>query len=77
MTEQHLFGRSPRRPGPPTGVRYVLRPLRDLAVIVLPLLRPLALLKLVTVIGALNRRAGSALRGRAAINTGDRAATAA
>jgi voltage-gated potassium channel len=47
--------------------RYVLRHLHDLAVIVLPLLRPLRLLRLVTVIGALNRRAGSSLRGRVVV----------
>ncbi|WP_222272975.1 hypothetical protein [Modestobacter marinus] len=40
---------------------YVLRHLHDLAVIVLPLLR------LITVIGALNRRAGASLRGRVAV----------
>ncbi len=47
--------------------RYVVRHLHDLAVLVLPLLRPLRLLRLVTVIGALNRRAGAALRGRVAL----------
>jgi voltage-gated potassium channel len=47
--------------------RYVVRHLHDLAVIVLPLLRPLRLLRLITVIGALNRRAGSSLRGRVAV----------
>jgi voltage-gated potassium channel len=46
---------------------YVLRHLHDLAVIVLPLLRPLRLLRLVTVIGALNRGAGSSLRGWVAV----------
>lgn len=51
----------------PDRPRYVLRHLHDLAVIVLPLLRPLRLLRLVTVIGALNRRAGSSLRGRVAV----------
>jgi len=48
----------------PDWRRYVLRHLHDLAVIVLPLLRPLPLL---TVIGALHRRAGATLRGRVAI----------
>jgi voltage-gated potassium channel len=48
----------------PDRRRYVLRHLHDLAVIVLPLLRPLPLL---TVIGALHRRAGATLRGRVAI----------
>jgi voltage-gated potassium channel len=47
--------------------RYVLRHLHDLAVILLPLLRPLRLLRLVTVIGALNRRAGSSLRGQVVV----------
>jgi voltage-gated potassium channel len=47
--------------------RYVVRHLQDLAVIALPLLRPLRLLRLVTVITALNRRAGSSLRGRVAV----------
>ncbi|MCF6735995.1 potassium channel family protein [Blastococcus sp. KM273129] len=39
----------------------------DLAVIVLPLLRPLRLLRLVTLLSALNRHAGSSLRGRVAV----------
>ena len=47
--------------------RYVTRHLLDLAVIALPLLRPLRLLRLVTVIGALNRRAGASLRGQVAL----------
>lgn len=47
--------------------RYVVHHLHDLAVILLPLLRPLRLLRLVTVIGALNRRAGASLRGRVAV----------
>ncbi|MCA0146663.1 potassium channel family protein [Blastococcus sp. LR1] len=47
--------------------RYVIRHLHDLAVIALPLLRPLRLLRLVTVITALNRRAGASLRGRVAV----------
>jgi voltage-gated potassium channel len=47
--------------------RYVLRHLHDLAVIALPLLRPLRLLRLITVISVLNRRAGSSLRGRVAV----------
>ncbi len=46
---------------------YVYRHLHDLAVIALPLLRPLRLLRLVTVIGVLNRRAGASLRGRVAV----------
>jgi voltage-gated potassium channel len=51
----------------PDRRRYVLCHLHDLAVIALPLLRPLRLLRLVTVIGALNRRAGSSLRGRVVV----------
>jgi voltage-gated potassium channel len=47
--------------------RYFLRHLHDLAVIALPLLRPLRLLRLLTVLGALNRRAGSSLRGRVVV----------
>jgi voltage-gated potassium channel len=47
--------------------RYVVWHLHDLAVIALPLLRPLRLLRLVTVIGMLNRRAGASLRGRVAV----------
>jgi voltage-gated potassium channel len=51
----------------PDRGRYVIRHLHDLAVIALPLLRPLRLLRLVTVISALNRRAGSSLRGRVVV----------
>jgi voltage-gated potassium channel len=51
----------------PDRRRYVLRHLHDLAVILLPLLRPLRLLRLVTVLGMLHRRAGSSLRGRVAV----------
>jgi voltage-gated potassium channel len=47
--------------------RYVLHHLLDLAVIALPLLRPLRLLRLVAVIGVLNRQAGTSLRGRVVI----------
>jgi voltage-gated potassium channel len=39
----------------------------DLAVVVLPLLRPLRLLRLVTLLSVLNRYAGGSLRGRVAI----------
>lgn len=42
----------------------------DLAVIVLPLLRPLRLLRLVTLLSALNRYAGNSLRGRVGIYVG-------
>ncbi|MCW2904679.1 MAG: Ion transport 2 domain protein [Streptosporangiaceae bacterium] len=47
--------------------RYVLHHLLDLAVIALPLLRPLRLLRLVAVIGVLNRQAGSSLRGQVVV----------
>lgn len=47
--------------------RYVLHHLLDLAVIALPLLRPLRLLRLVAVIGLLNRQAGTSLRGRVVV----------
>lgn len=47
--------------------RYVVRHLADLAVILLPLLRPLRLLRLVTILGVFHRRAGSSLRGRVAV----------
>lgn len=47
--------------------RFFLRHLLDLAVIVLPLLRPLRLLRLVTMLGVVNRRATVGLRGQVAI----------
>lgn len=46
---------------------FVRSNLFDLAVIVLPLLRPLRLLRLVTLLNALNRHAGRSLRGRVAV----------
>ncbi len=46
--------------------RFILRNLFDLLVIVLPLLRPLRLLRLVTLLRVINRRASSGLRGRVA-----------
>lgn len=46
---------------------FVRRNLLDLAVVALPLLRPLRLLRLVTLLVALNRRAGGSLRGRVSI----------
>jgi voltage-gated potassium channel len=58
------FGRlalSPRR-----GV-FVRANLLDLAVVVLPVLRPLRLLQLIRVLSVLNRTAGSSLRGRVAV----------
>lgn len=44
--------------------RYFLRHLFELAIVALPLLRPLRLLQLVTFLSALSRRAGPWLRGR-------------
>jgi voltage-gated potassium channel len=44
--------------------RFVRSNLFDLAVVVLPLLRPLRLLRLITVLHSLNRHAGASLRGR-------------
>ena len=44
--------------------RFVRTHLLDLAVVVLPMLRPLRLLRLITVLSVLNRYAGAALRGR-------------
>jgi len=47
--------------------RYVLKHWLDVLIIALPLLRPLRLLRLVTLLKVLNRRATSGLRGRVAI----------
>ena len=47
--------------------RYVLRHWLDVLVIALPLLRPLRLLRLVSLLKVLNRRATSGLRGRVAV----------
>jgi voltage-gated potassium channel len=46
---------------------FVRRNLVDLAVVALPLLRPLRLLRLVTLLSVLNRYAGGSLRGRVAV----------
>jgi voltage-gated potassium channel len=46
---------------------FVSHNIVDLLVIALPLLRPLRLLRLVTVLGVVNRRAAASLRGRVAI----------
>jgi len=46
---------------------FVRQHLLDLAVIALPILRPLRLLRLVTLLGVLNRRAATSLRGRVAV----------
>ncbi len=47
--------------------RYALRHWYDLLIIVLPLLRPLRLLRLVTLLEILNRKASTGLRGRVTI----------
>lgn len=47
--------------------RYVRSNLFDLAVVALPILRPLRLLRLVTLLSVLNRYAGGSLRGRVAV----------
>ncbi|RVW06515.1 two pore domain potassium channel family protein [Rhodococcus spongiicola] len=44
--------------------QWLLRHLHELAMVVLPLLRPLKLLRLVTLFGVLQRSVGTALRGR-------------
>ena len=51
----------------PDRRRWFLRHLFDLAVVTLPLLRPLRLLRLVVLIGALNKAVGHAIRGRVMI----------
>jgi voltage-gated potassium channel len=47
--------------------RYVVRHLLDLVIIALPLLRPLRLLRLVSLLNVLHRQASRVLRGRLAI----------
>lgn len=47
--------------------RYALRHWFDLAIIALPFLRPLRLLRLLSMLKVVNRRASSGLRGRLAI----------
>jgi voltage-gated potassium channel len=47
--------------------RYASRHLLDLVIIALPLLRPLRLLRLVSLLNVLHRRASTALRGRIAV----------
>ncbi len=42
----------------------------DLAVVLLPLLRPLRLLRLITLLAVLNRKAGGSLRGRVSVYVG-------
>jgi len=48
-------------------LRYIIRHWYDVLVIVLPLLRPLRLLRLIPLLSVLNRRAQTRLRGRVAI----------
>ena len=47
--------------------RFVVRNPFDLAAVLLPMLRPLRLLRLVTVLGVLNRHVGGSLRGRVVV----------
>jgi len=47
--------------------RFVRQNLLDLAIVTLPLLRPLRLLRLVTLLSVLNRTGGGSLRGRVAV----------
>ncbi len=54
----------------PEKGRWFVRHLLDLAIVVLPLLRPLRLLRLVILLGALQKAVGRAIRGRVAIYTG-------
>jgi hypothetical protein len=49
--------------------RWFFRHLFDLAIVALPLLRPLRLLRLVILIGALQKAVGNAIRGRVVIYT--------
>lgn len=51
-------------------MRFVRRHLFDLAVVVLPILRPLRLLRLVLLLNVLNRAARGSMRGRVAIYVG-------
>ena len=53
----------------PSRGRWFLRHLPDLAIIVLPFLRPLRLLRLVTLVSIMQRSAGTALRGRITLYT--------
>lgn len=49
--------------------RWFLRHLLDLAVVALPILRPLRLLRLVVLVGALQKAIGGAIRGRVVVYT--------
>jgi len=51
----------------PTRWEFVRANVFDLLVVVLPILRPLRLLRLVTLMATMNRYAGSSLRGRVAV----------
>ena len=53
----------------PSRGRWFLHHLPDLAIIVLPFLRPLRLLRLVTLVSIMQRSAGTALRGRITLYT--------
>ena len=53
----------------PSRGRWFLHHLPDLAIIVLPFLRPLRLLRLVTLVSVIHRSAGTALRGRITLYT--------
>ncbi len=49
--------------------RWFVRHLLDLAIVILPLLRPLSLMRFITVLMIIQRNAGTALRGRVVIFT--------
>ncbi len=49
--------------------RWFLRHLLDLAVVALPILRPLRLLRLIVLVGALQKAIGGAIRGRVVVYT--------
>lgn len=53
----------------PQRFRWFYRHLFDLAIVALPLLRPLRLLRLVVLVGALQKAVGGAIRGRVVIYT--------
>ena len=53
----------------PDRRKWFLRHLIDLAVVLLPLLRPLRLIRLVVLVGALQKAVGNAIRGRVVIYT--------
>jgi voltage-gated potassium channel len=53
----------------PDRLRWFFRHLFDFAIVVLPMMRPLRLLRLVTLIAVLQRAAGHAIRGRVVLYT--------